>query len=317
MELTPQLIYEKFQNKKINITSTSELLISLIENSSDIDSRLESIKVIKKIHVKSKEVFKLLENLLISDSDGQIRRAACDAICTNFLDKALIPLEWALQHDSSYECLVSIIKTLEKMNNQETKLILIDEIKKINEKGYFPDTTKKWVNKIFHIALKKMLKTKKIEELTHNELAEILIHHKTIYALKKRFYTVYYELNNALVSKLDLTDIEYEVRGWKSEFKNDISDLSEIIGLKNLKNSLKVLYLSNNQIMDLKDLMELENLTHLYISKNKIDNIKNLEYLKGMPNLKFVDLVGNNIVQKINPEEIDTNLEIKLTREFF
>ncbi|MHA1302003.1 MAG: leucine-rich repeat domain-containing protein, partial [Candidatus Helarchaeota archaeon] len=112
-------------------------------------------------------------------------------------------------------------------------------------------------------------------------------------------------------------DIEFEVRGWIPQFKNNITNLSEIIGLKNLKN-LKYLYLANNQIESIKDLVELENLTHLYISNNKIKETKNINYIKEMAkrNLQFIDLSENIIAKKINLNEFNSSIKIKLNQNY-
>ena len=112
--------------------------------------------------------------------------------------------------------------------------------------------------------------------------------------------------------KLDLSDIEYEVRGWKSEFKNNIKDLSEIPGLTHLK-SLKYLYLSNNQISIIKDLVNLPELTQLYLSNNEIADEINLEYISMLPNLTHIDITGNELAKKVSCEDFKDNLHVKLS----
>ena len=42
----------------------------------------------------------------------------------------------------------------------------------------------------------------------HDDLAQIIINYKIMSALTKKFYSVYFELENALVVKLDLADVE-------------------------------------------------------------------------------------------------------------
>jgi Leucine-rich repeat (LRR) protein len=158
------------------------------------------------------------------------------------------------------------------------------------------------------------LKSIKIKNLTHIELAEILINYLTISELTKKFYSVYFELEQNFVSKLDLADVEYEVRGWKADFKNNIKELSEITGLENL-NHLTHLNISNNQIKNIQDLIQLKNLTHLYLSNNKIQNLINLEYIKKIPNLKYIDLAGNQITDYLTSESI-MNIEINLRKYY-
>ena len=315
MELTPEKIYEDYRNKNLDKNSTLELLFSIIENVDSDNVRIESVNVLEKIGIKNDKLFKFLENLLISDASERIRNAAAKVIKNNFIEKALPLLKWTMRYESAYDCIITVIETLVKLNTESSKSILINELEKLKKRKYLI-ADKKFTNKSFKKDLKKLLKIKKIEEFSLQEIAEILINYKTIAALKEKFYTVYYELENALVTKLDLSDIEYEVRGWKSEFKNNIKDLSEITGLKNLK-SLKYLYLANNPIKDIKDLLELELLTHLYISNNNISDIKNLEYLKKMTNLSYLDITGNEIAKKINIHEFNPDLEIKLIKDYF
>ncbi|MFX1394459.1 MAG: leucine-rich repeat domain-containing protein, partial [Promethearchaeota archaeon] len=216
-----------------------------------------------------------------------------------------------LLHESDYYCLINIIKTLVDIKNEESKEILIDEIKNIRKKKYL-DKNKKIDNKKFRRSIKKLLKERRYNGFSHEELAQIIINFKTIVALTKKFYSAYFELKNALVYKLDLADVEYEVRGWKSDFKNNIRDISEIIGLKNLTH-LKYLNLSNNLISNIKELKKMENLTHLYLSNNKISDIENISYIKNIPNLVYLDISGNKFVEKINKLDFK-NIELKLKK---
>jgi len=167
-------------------------------------------------------------------------------------------------------------------------------------------------NKKFKKSLKKLLREKSIDSITHSTLAEIAINFMTISLLTKKFYSVFFEVEKGLIVKLDLADVEYEVRGWKGDYKNNIRKISEITGLSNLKN-LTELNISNNLIEDIKDLVLLEKLTHLYISNNKIKDLKNLAYLKKMTKLNYLDIAGNQISNHIDITEFK-NLELNLKK---
>jgi len=317
MDLTPNKIYSDYLKNNLDKSTAFELLISLIEHSDEDNIRVESIRTLEKIGINNNKSFKFFENLLISDSSEKIRTSAVSVICNNFLEKALTPLKWVLLHDSSYDCIVSVIKTLVKMNDQESKEILIGELKRIRKLKYILEDYK-ITNKLFKKDIKRLFKSKKIDSLNHSELADIIINFKTISTLKNKFYNVYYELEDARVVKLDLSDIEYEVRGWKAEFKNNIQEISDIIGVLNLT-MLRELYLSNNQIQDIKDLTKFSHLTHLDIANNKLNDMKNVEYLKIISNqgLKHLNITDNKIVNLINKSEFSPELKIKLTRIYY
>ena len=304
MELSPNLFYEKFLENEITKISLREYLISFIENSENEQDRIESIEILKEIDARDGKTFSLLENLLVSDHNSTVRKVAIQFLFQKYQEKTLSIIHWALDHEQDYECYTMIVHFLENIQTLQAKSLLIQEVNKIRKKKYLFDE-KKTTNRAFRKDLKNLLKSQKLEDLDNEILSEIIINFKTITTLKEKFYSVYYELENAVVSTLDLSDVEFEVRGWKSEFKNEISKLTEITGLKNLK-KLKTLYLSNNQISDIKDLIELKKLTHLHISKNLINDPKNIQYIKEMHNLEFLDISENGIADKINKKNFDT-----------
>lgn len=313
MELTPKKIYEDFETNKIDKRTAADLLISLIDNTDHEDTRIECIENLKKIGVVNDKIFDFLENLLISDLNAKIRCASANYIKDFFLDKSLSLIEWVAQYETDYYCLCTIIQTLVELNNHESKSILVNMIKKIRKTKYL-DEKNKIENKKFKRSIKKTIKKAKFEICTHEELAEIIVNYLTIYALTKKFYSVYFELENALVVKLDLADVEYEVRGWKADFKNNIKEISEITGLENLKH-LTHLNLSNNQIETIEDLRNLENLTHLFIANNKIHDSENVEYIKKMLNLKYLDLAGNQITNYLTSQNFG-NLKVNLRKSY-
>ncbi len=313
MVLTPEEIFEELKKNRINKFTAYDLLTSLVENSKSENIRVESIKSLEKIGLYNNKIFIILENLLISDSNKKIRKAAAEFLKNKFLEKALKPFKWAIKHEDDYECLMTIIQTLKKINNDESKLILFNEIKRIIKTKYI-NKEKKIENKKFKKIIKKLIKSKKYEIFTHNELSEILINYITIANLTTQYPNVYYKLNpqNGLINELDLSDyLEYEVKGTPFGWKNNIKSISEIVGLNHLHH-LKKIDLSNNQIEDVKELVNFEYLTHLILTNNKISELENLEYIKALRNLEYLDLRYNDIVNKINPHEFDTNIRVLL-----
>ena len=88
MVITPTKIYEDFRNKILDKHSAVDILISLIENSKNNNIRTESVGFIEKIGYNHDKIFRLFENLLISDSNKEVRIAAA----TNIVTVCLIPI---------------------------------------------------------------------------------------------------------------------------------------------------------------------------------------------------------------------------------
>ena len=313
MNLSPRKIYKQYERNEINNSIAFDHLISFVENSENEHIRQKAIEILDRIGIYNNKLFKILENILISDSNGKIRNVALEFLERRFLNKALTPLKWAINHENNYECLITIIKSLKKVNSEESKLILFNETKKIMKTKYL-NKEKRVENKKFKKVIKKLLKTKKYEFFTHNDLSLILINFITIANLTKHYPNVFYEINpkNGLLSELDLSDyLEYEVKGTPFGWKNNIKSISEIIGLKYLKN-LKKIDLSNNQIENIQELVNLGNLSHLILTNNKICELENLEFIKKLPNLKYLDLRYNKIVKKIHSNEFNPRLRVLL-----
>ncbi|MFX1380213.1 MAG: leucine-rich repeat domain-containing protein [Promethearchaeota archaeon] len=317
MSLTPDEIYEDLRKSKINKNTAYDLLTSLIEISENENIRLNAITNLEKIEIISDELFSFLENLLISDSNSKIRKAATKFLKHKFLKKAINPLKWAMQNETDFECLVTIVQSLEKINTDQSKSILINELKKILTTKYL-NKEKRIKNKKFKKIIKKFIKTKKVTEFTHTELAEILINYLSVNHLIDQFPNVYYEINpqNGLIEELDLSDyLEYEVKGTPFGWKNNIQSISEIRGLKYLK-YLKKIDLSNNNIENVKQLPNLKDLTHLILTNNNISEIENLNYIKSLPHLEYLDLRGNELGKKISIKEFDPKIKVLLKESY-
>ncbi|MBY9011112.1 MAG: leucine-rich repeat domain-containing protein [Candidatus Lokiarchaeota archaeon] len=315
MELNPNRIYEDYINKHLDKFTVIKHLISIIENYDDNIIREESVKVLCKLKLISENLFDLFENLLLSDSSEKIRNAAANYLSEHHLNNSLAVFKWSIQHEESYNCLLTIVKALVKLNSKGSKTALIEQIKKIRKTQHI-NLEKGYENKRYKKALKPLIKRNKITSFSHKQLGEILINFFTIKTLIEKIPNVYFKLNSAnlLVETLDLSDyLEFEVKGTPWGWKNNIRILSELPELDNLKN-LKKLDLSNNHIENVKGLVGLKNLTHLVLSNNKISDIDNLEYIKQLSNLQFLDLCGNAIVNFVKKDDFNANVRVLLNR---
>jgi hypothetical protein len=313
MILTPKELYEDFENNKISKFKAYELLTSFVENNENESIREDSIKYLEKIGLFHSELFVFLENLLISDTNSEIRKISAQFLKKYFLDKSIDIFKWVLKNERELECLIIVIRALEQKKSSETKILLFNQLKNIIKTKYI-NKSKKIENKKYKSIIKKLLKSKKYHQFTHKELSDILINYFTIKTLIIHYPNVYYELNpqTGLVEELDLSDfLEFEVKGTPFGWKNNIMNISEITGLKFLE-YIKKIDLSNNQIENVKDLLSFKKLTHIILANNKITKIKNIEFLKEMPNLVYIDLRYNKIIEKIKPKEFDENIRLIL-----
>ena len=275
MELTPHKILVNIQNKDIDKLVAVENLISLIENSNFIRVRLDSIDILGQIDVKNKKIFDLLENLLVSDSNESIRNAAANLLKDHYLDKALSPMKWALQHDESpyalntiFEALITIIKNLEKSSDRTSRLDLIEEVNKIDEKE-------------IKIGFEILKETKTIEDISNKDLVDILINYYTLSFLKKTFWRLKHVIENSKIVELDfifkgLTSLPDAIK-YLSSLKTLILRYNQLIKLPDWIGSLKDLKCLNLNVNNLTKLPEsigkLNSLKELLLWKNELSTL--------------------------------------------
>ena len=296
--MKPNEIYEDFRSRNVDKSKTIESLITLIENIDDDIVRKESIDILNKIDVKHKNVFKILENILISDSNENLRYAAAKVIKNKFLNKAIIPFLWVLQHESSYDFLITIIKSLEDLSDDRIDSMLIEEIKKIS--------IDKYKKSIDHLSSENNL-----ENFSHKELAEIIINHITLRFLGKKFNKLEFEIKNGLVISLDFSKVDNLIIYWRD--RAALQDCSDVMGIQNLKNLERIQFFSlqwtfNNDlsyqssITLIKALEQLNNnvaketlISQIYKIENKKYKLSIKDQFKNFPVSKLADILRNYI----------------------
>jgi len=304
------LFLRKYRNGELNHSQTINYLIALIQSSDNKNKRSQAINSLEYLNAFNKDLFKFIENLMLSDSDSIIRKKAINIIGKYYLNLSSNAIKWAIKYEKDYKCLISLIKTMTKVKKRDSKEFLISELR-VKLKQNIENINNIGIQK-YNDSIKKLYLMNIIRKFNINQIANILISYITISELIKRYYSVYYELDNkiCLPIKLDLSDIEFEVRGWKSEFRNNIKNLSDILGLIYLQ-SLEVLDLSNNQIQNIRELKHLKNLKYLFLSNNQIENEQNIKFFKEMKNLKYLDISGNKIAHFLETHPINNNIEVK------
>jgi len=295
MELTPQKILENIKNKDTDKLVAVDQLISLIENSNYVKVRLDSIETIGQIGVKNKKIFDLIENLLISDSNESIRYASANLLKDHYIDRAYSPMKWALHHDESpyalntiFDALITIIKNLEKNSVKTSRLDLIEEVNKIDEKEI----------KIGYEILKEK---KNIDDITNKELADILINHFTLSFLKKTFWRLKHVIENSKIVELDfifkgLTSLPEAIK-YLSSLKILILRYNQLIKLPDWigsLNDLKCLNLNVNNLTKLPESIgELNSLEELLLWKNELTSLP--ETIGSLSSLEVLNLRLNRL----------------------
>jgi len=298
MALNPKKIYEDFRKSVIDKESAVDSLIYLIESADSTETRLESIRTLQRIGSKNDKTFSLLESLLISDSNEEIRILAANNLDVLFKKKALAPLQWVLEHEKSmsWQFILDIISIISKFNNQ-------------NAKSIFVEKTKKFDNDKFSKSLSFLFESGEIHNSDIDHLASIIANYAIIKFFEEILKVVNYEVVDGLVSEIDLSFTSNNNSGWKV-----LKDLSTFISI--LKN-LRRLELRGNRIGKFPiEVFSLSSLNYLDLSHNILKNIpdeintlKSIECLDlgynlltelpislgDLPNLKNLDLQHNRL----------------------
>ena len=80
MPLTPNAIFQDLKNKDLDKHSAIELLISLVDNAENVDTRIQSLGILNRIQLEDEKTFRFLEHLLISDLNEDVRKLTCKVI---------------------------------------------------------------------------------------------------------------------------------------------------------------------------------------------------------------------------------------------
>ncbi|MFW9951100.1 MAG: HEAT repeat domain-containing protein, partial [Candidatus Thorarchaeota archaeon] len=292
MSLTPEAIFNDFKNEYLDKSSAIDLLISLIENVDNINIRLNCIDILGRIELKDKKVFNILENLLIADSNEDIRCQAARVLKNLFLEQSISLLKWAFQNDQSLKCSIFIISLLGELKNNKARNFLLKKVQELKQKKY--------KNKNF-------LQGFLIEKLSNTELAEILINNSVISFLKIKFGYLNYEVNQiGLIHKLDLSNVDCQGLGYNRLEKA----LESVLSLQ----SLIELNLSNNHLKSLpKEILGANNLGVLDLSFNNLSSLP--ESISKFRMLRFLNLKSNDL--KFLPDSLSrlTKLELLILRD--
>jgi len=132
-KINPTYIFDKYQDKRIDRTSAIRYLQLLIENSSDEELRLDGLKFLERMNPQTDEIFNLLESLLLSDSNLDIRSLSAKLIVENFLEKGKKVIEYFFRNSNLVFIQKSILEALQNSNIEcykELRGILLEDYAK-------------------------------------------------------------------------------------------------------------------------------------------------------------------------------------------
>ena len=271
MSLTQTDIFKKFQNKNLDKSSALSLLISILENADNLNDRLKTLEIFERLKIRNIKLFKVLENLLVSDLNENIRCEAARVLDILFLEQAYEPLKWVMQNEKSLKCLIFFLTILGNSNSNSARLILLAKLYEIKKKKY------QYNLKSFD----------SFDNKSNLEISKLIINFLVISSLKIKFgYVKYCTNNQGMITELNLSNIDYQGIAINRLEKS----LDSILALSYLKN----LDLSNNHLKLLPEEINKSNsIEVLDLSFNKLSRIPNS--FTSLSNLKLLNLKSNHI----------------------
>ena len=293
---------------------------TIINNSNNEKERIKNTHLLKDLGIVSPDIFRFVENLLISDSNPHIRNLAAIIIKNDFIDNALQPskafgaLCWAYNHEKSIECLLNIVTILGELESLFSKKYLLERLTTIEV-----EEIRNYIGKLKN--------TEQVKNISNKKLANHLKHYHIIKHFIDNFELVRYRIENGYVIELDFS-FAYNNEFTPSiieKLPNIIADLKELRSLNLKFNKLKEvpkfikrlpylesLNLSNNQIKTLPEyISEFSSLEYLDLSWNNIQRLpKDIHHLQ---NIRRIDLKNN---KNITPSDSLVRLRERGTRVY-
>ena len=184
MSLKPQSILKDFNLRKIDKETAIKALITLIYNSENDTIRENSIKILGKLGYNTSPLFKIFEDLLVSDLNENIRISAFKVLKKNFPSEAIAPILYAIGRENG-DFLVLLIEVSGRLNISIINKFLIKKIKTFDK-----------------IYLEFFLKEDDLKNLDFIELKEMIFN----YVMYDSFKSLYFHRHKILLA-LDFYDL--------------------------------------------------------------------------------------------------------------
>ena len=314
-------ILRNYKSGKLRKSSLIEKVLSIINESDDYKARKSAIKLFRHLDIKDAEIFKSIENSMLSDENPHVRQEAIKLIFKNFSNLAKDSLEWVAEHENS----PLILNTLKKLLGERTAIqnaalfkIVKDKIEVIASKLGVNSSEIDFFLDIESLFVKHDFKSK-IDFRFYKNLTRLKTFNEVNYWLriennhvKKLFFNFYYwkilrekcYLFEPLSKMNDPTTYLYYIKKYESLEPYNIK-LPCSIGL--LKN-LECLDLSGNGLRHLPlSFCSLTKLKCLVLKNNNFTRFPSV--LLKLKSLKFLDMSKNKLDEKSKNQFKEISLE--------
>ena len=127
-DLNPTEIYRRYERNELDKELAVDYLKSIIENTSNEDSRVRSVQLLGEMDLKADSIFEFFEQLLTSDLNEKVRIVTAKLIVTNYLGVSEKLLKWIFKQEPSVDCLLEIQKALLlNFNQKQSELLSVFE----------------------------------------------------------------------------------------------------------------------------------------------------------------------------------------------
>ena len=349
-QISPNIIYEKYSQKRIDENQAVESLLSIIEKEKLLEKRIECIKMLNELSFQNDTAFKVLEKLISSDKSILIRMAAAETILKNFPNKAILPIKTLLLNEKSVKVLnfvQNLISSIESPVIQSIKIELLDSITLIDVEKIIGQRLPEIDN--FEIIKKKyhrrqgphgyIKRNNRIVRLGISTYSHYVNHE--LYALPESISNLDQLEELKLIDCRNLTNLPERIGKLKNlkilDFRGcrqlkaipeslcklqnlEYLNLSECYSLKNLPSNLG--NLKNLKILILKDCQSLTNLSKslsnlTLLTELDLENCRSLKLLpKSITNLKNLEELNLNRCRRLEalPENIGNIKSLKILK---
>jgi hypothetical protein len=318
--LTPDRIQKSLSTGDLTRENAAEQLISLIEGSDNTEIRIKSIKILEKLNFHNENLFKIMENCLISDENAQIRAVVAKYIIQNYLEEGIPALIWVIQHETSPLVLTIFFEFIENFESPQFESIrneLIVWNKDFSKKiGIVPQESRFFLD--LEVLFAKSKENYSIDPYSYKYFETIkninerepwlFIKDRHVQSLTFNYFNWKYVKYNSdiLKSLLKLQDIEVYLESIRKYSQNDVllKIVPESIGSLG---HLKKLNLQRNGLEALPNsCRNLTLLKELDLSYNRLEEIP--EYFYSFNNLESLNIKHNNL-QNI-PESLSNKIKV-------